>query len=118
VDIFWYTNTLTGQTSSQQFEVEVEAKNEHAVERLPLIKKNLLFLLSTRAKDFHFSEDTKYERGVRLLGLSHRAWVQRLSAWATSPAAGLANLSIGVLSLLLTIFFGIVGIVLAYLLVK
>jgi inorganic triphosphatase YgiF len=114
VDIFSYANPLTGQYSVQQFEVEVEAKNKTALARLPTIKENLIVLLSKRANEFQFSEDTKYERGVKLLGLLRPTWMQHLSAWATNSNASLLNLLLGLMGLAVAI----AGIAVAFYLVK
>ncbi len=110
VDIFSYANTLTGQTSSQQFEIEVEAKNDAAATRIPSMKSKLLSLLTSRGyDDFRFSEDSKYERGVKIMQLWQPTWLQYFSAWATRSNAALIMLILGVLGFVV----GVVAIVVA-----
>lgn len=106
IDIFVFTNPLNGRTSNQQFEVEIEALDEHASAKLGAIKHNFLDVL----EGFAFSKGSKYERGIKLFFVDRSEWLQLLAGWSTGTGLNWTSVIIGLIGLVLTI----VGLVLTW----
>lgn len=102
IDLFTILNINTGSTSKIISEVEIEAKNEAAVLKLGDIKRNLIEILKT----FTYSQDSKYERGIKYFGLD-RKW--------KLPFTWMSGRGLGVIGIVLTIVGIVISIVLYFL---
>jgi hypothetical protein len=101
VDLFIFINPRTGETSEEQSEVEIEALNQSAKRKLGSIRRNLVEIV----KAFDYSRDSKYERGIKYLGIDkHHRLQWFFKNWNTPK--GLAW--IGIIATVITALVGII----------
>lgn len=98
LDTFWFTNPISGRTSDQEFEIEIESLNADASMRLRSIKHHLLNLL----QGFAFSTGSKYERGVRKFYMDGPQWKQTLSKWNSGLGLNWVGVVLGAIGLVLS----------------
>jgi inorganic triphosphatase YgiF len=98
-DTFTYTNARNGRASQTQFEIEIEALNEQASQKLSAIKNSLIGIL----KGFEFSAGSKYERGIRVLHMDRSKWGQRFWEWTRGKGLGWASVIFGFLGIILAV---------------
>ncbi len=65
LDLFTFINPRTGKSSEENSEVEIEAQNRAAQQKLNDIRFNLIEIV----KGFNLSTDSKYERGIKYFGI-------------------------------------------------
>jgi len=65
IDLFTFINPRTGKSSEENSEVEIEARNSVAQQKLGDIRFNLIEIV----KGFDLSTDSKYERGIKYFGI-------------------------------------------------
>lgn len=102
IDFFYFSSQRFARTSTGQSEIEVEAMNAAAGEKIGEMAR----ILKQQMKGIKPSRESKYERGVRKLWLQYPEWMLRIfesvdniaMKWIVSIAA-IAGLVVAILAL-------------------
>jgi inorganic triphosphatase YgiF len=107
LDLITFTNPKTKKRSDTLSEIEIEALNKAAKQKLGSIKRHLVEIIKT----FGFSHESKYERGIKCFGLDRpqsRNWFSdRISNFNTSAGREWIAITIAIISLIATIVIGL-----------
>ena len=102
LDLFTYRSPHKEDISEVQSEVEIEALNPLAKSKLGDIRRNLVVIV--KDKGYNYSTDSKYERGIKHIGLDKPSW-QRwfLEKWNSQKGLAWIGIVIGVLGCVVSI---------------
>lgn len=102
LDLLKFINPKTHKASEIQSEIEIEALNEAAKQKLGNIRRSLIDIMGT----FNFSPDSKYERGIKHLNLNktnqniHTKW---LSNFNTEAGRDWINIAVAIIGIIVTV---------------
>ena len=100
LDLFSFTNIRNNEPSDVQCEIEIEALNDEAKNKLGSIRRNLIEIV----KDFDFSKDSKYEKGIKHLGLDKSSWLKWINEnWNTSKGLAWIAILLTIIGIILSI---------------
>jgi inorganic triphosphatase YgiF len=108
LDLMQFVNPISKKISKLESEIEIEALNEEAKQKLATIKRNLVEISRT----FDFSKDSKYERGITRLAItskknmSKRIYLSKLNTETSRDWITILISLISVVIALLAFIFG------------
>lgn len=107
LDLIKFFNPKLNKTSESESEVEIEALNEAAKQKLGTIRRNLVEIMRT----FDFSKDSKYERGISRMSLKgKKSW--RVKMWFsninTDSGRNWIEITIAIIGIVVTIILAII----------
>lgn len=107
LDLIKFVNPKLNKTSESESEVEIEALNEAAKQKLGTIRRNLVEIMRT----FDFSKDSKYERGIARMSLKgNKSW--RVKMWFsninTDSGRNWIEITIAIIGIIVTIILAII----------
>ena len=102
LDLIKFVNPKSNKTSEPESEVEIEALNEAAKQKLGTIRRNLVEIMRT----FDFSKDSKYERGITRMSLKgNKSW--KVKTWFsnmnTDAGRNWIEITIAIIGIIVTI---------------
>lgn len=98
-DIFTLLNARTGRSTNEMYELEIEALNESASQRLTDIASNIRVV----APDLKPSSTSKYVRGVQHFKLTKSLTVQTMDNWIQGAGFNWFSLILAIVGFILTI---------------